>query len=217
MRPRVIAAMVTVALTLALPARAWEVLTFDELDGLTSHIIEIGTETFDTQGFHFTFSAFPSRTGSFTIFKCPDPCPHTESPAYYQSFSAFLSMTRLDGQAFSIASLRAASSFSPSSGGDMKLFVSGLRADGTGVGKDFFKPDTENFFTTFAMPSTFVNLTSVGFSAGVHFFDSGIALDDIVYELAAPQVPLPAGMWLLLSGLGGCVAITRRRARTARI
>lgn len=99
-----------------------------------------------------------------------------------------------------------------------RIRVTGYRYDNTVVTAEFTLDglqDGAGFgvdFQTFSLPSGFSGLTAAVFE-GVGLGQNWFSADNLLVEPSA--VPLPAGAWLLGSGLAALLGLARRRGRPA--
>jgi hypothetical protein len=106
-------------------------------------------------------------------------------------------MSREDGEVFDLLSF----TFDGRDGSGPALYVSTSTTGGT----LFSEPNGANTMTSSGLLSQFTNVTMI------FFYDAGngsARVDDIV----TAEVPLPASAFLLLGGLGGLVAMRRRKS-----
>jgi hypothetical protein len=176
-------------------------ITFENSLGVDQHLIT-------TDGFNVAISS-PNYILKYGAgLTCGPPCTTNGTVDLY-AFGGTVTVTAVDGSAFSLQSFDAAAMFTQRGGRTWTL--AGIFAGGSTITSTFTETEAQAAaFQTFS-PLGFVGLASLTFSA-----DNNFALDNIA--LAASPVPGPivgAGLPGLVMALGGLVVLSRRRRNQA--
>jgi len=194
--------LLTTAFVLAAGTASAATLTFEGTNAFDS--------TITSEGYDWAFSAsgWGILTASYITY-FPNMVTNGTGAlvaAGDQNGTPRTTMTQSSGGVFSVQSLSAASSYLYATN---TLQLSGVQQGGGMVSTTL---TLGTAFADFTL-SGFSNLVSLTFASGNSgsFYATGFTLDNVKVN-EVPAVPVPAALPLLLAGIGGLVALKRRKA-----
>jgi len=196
------------------------VITFEQESGL---YIATDGYTFVDNGYRFVFGQGPNyqppsggNGGAALVGEpgvtsiCSPPCSSNGTSAYYSDNGAFLTMSQISGSAFSLTAVDAAQVFTTlNSSLDLNI-IGQVTGGGTVSTVLTTTPGGADQFTTYTLPSNFVDLLSVEFvTANPYAYpENEFAIDNIEVTSAVPE---PSTWAMLLLGFAGIGFMAYRR------
>jgi hypothetical protein len=160
----------------------------------------------------FTFNYAPASGGFGKVGNpvvCSPACSSNGVDAFYSFNTGSLGFAATSGSAFTLNSLDLAQTFTTLSR-PLDVLVTGTLEGGGTVTEAFTSAaGTADSFQLFTLSSAFTNLASVTINGVGSYPTTEFAVDNIT--VATAPVPLPASVWLMLSGLVGVGAMSRKR------
>jgi hypothetical protein len=161
----------------------------------------------------FTFTYTPISSGAFAFVGnpviCTPACSGNGVDAFYSYNTGSLSFAATSGSAFTLNSLDLAQTFTTLSRPLDVLVTGTLKGGGTVTDEFTSAAGTADVFQLFTLSSAFTDLASVTINGVGGQPTTEFAVDNIT--VATTPVPLPASVWLMLSGLVGVGAMARKR------
>jgi hypothetical protein len=160
----------------------------------------------------FTFNYTPISSGFAFVgnpVTCTPPCSGNGVDAFYSYNTGSLGFAATSGSAFTLNSLDLAQAFTTLDRPLDVLVTGTLKGGGTVTDEFTAAGGVADSFQLFTLSSAFTNLASVTISGVGGEPTTEFAVDNI--NVTPTAVPLPASVWLTLSGLVGVGAMARKR------